>query len=61
MFLDMVTGIAKQFVINPQGITSHNFWVGMVKKLITFLLIIALGVTFLGTGIDGKSFITWVI
>lgn len=37
MVLDFVSGIGKQYVIDPRGITSDRAWLGAIKKVGTFV------------------------
>ena len=61
MVFDLITWIAKQFVLNPREITSHRLWIWIVKKIITLLLIISIGLMFYGTWIDWKEYINAVV
>lgn len=61
MLVDMVTGISKQYRMNPQDITSHRWWLGMVKKVYTLIGILSLWLAIRWIGFDPTTFITIVI
>lgn len=42
MVIDTITGVAKAWRLNAVQITSHTMWLGVVKKLLTLLLILSL-------------------
>ena len=47
MLIDLVTWIAKQYVLDSKLITSHRMWIGSIKQMITLLIIIALALSFI--------------
>ena len=61
MLVDMVTGISKQYRMNPQDITSHRWWLGMVKKVYTLIGILSLWLAIRWVGFDPTTFIAIVI
>lgn len=65
MFLDMVTGIAKQKAVNMSddkehfvAITSHRWWLGVMKKLVTLLVICAVAISIKALGFNGATLLT---
>lgn len=68
MFIDMITGITKQKAVNMSGdkdhyveITSHRWWFGIVKKLITLLVICAVAISIKALDFNGSLFIAIAI
>lgn len=68
MFLDMVTGIAKQEAVNMSddkehfvAITSHRWWLGVMKKLVTLLVICAVAISIKALGFNGATLLTFSI
>ena len=68
MLIDMVTGITKQKAVNMSGdkthyveITSHRWWFGIVKKLVTLLVICAVAISIKALDFNGSLFITVAI
>lgn len=65
MVLDFVTGIGKQYAIDPREITSHKAWLGAVKKVgtVVALFTVALVMKALELEADGyvKGFLAIII
>lgn len=68
MFIDMITGITKQVSVNMSGdiehykpITSHRWWFGIVKKLVTLLVICAVAISIKALDFNGSLFIAIAI
>lgn len=58
MLADMVTGISKQYILDPQLITSHRWWYGLVKKIYTLLGILSVALAIKGVWLSGETFLT---
>lgn len=61
MFIDMVTGISKQYRMDPQLFTSHRWWLWLVKKIYTLIGILSVWLSIRWTGFDPTTFIAIVI
>lgn len=61
MVVDFLTGIAKQYRINPQGIESHKAWIGIVKKICTIILIFSVALVIRGIGFEPQSYILIIL
>ena len=61
MVVDFITGIAKQYRINPQGIESHKAWIGIVKKVCTIILIFSVALVIRGIGFEPGSYILIIL
>jgi phage-related holin len=57
MLIDFVTGIGKQYRIDPVLIKSHTAWVGVMKKTATFVALGTIALMFIGLGLDGKVYL----
>ena len=61
MFVDMITGISKQYRLNPQEVTSHRWWLGLIKKIYTLIGILSVWMAIRGTWFDPTTFLALVI
>lgn len=61
MFVDMITGISKQYRLDAQLVTSHRWWLGLIKKVYTLIGILSVGMAIRGTWFDPTTFIALVI
>jgi len=61
MIMDFISGVAKQFVINPIEITSYKAWRWAIKKISTILLVGSVALMFKWVGIDWSDYIKWVL
>ena len=57
MILDCITWIAKQYTIDPQKITSHALWLGVVKKIGTLIAILTIAFAFKALNINANTYI----
>jgi len=61
MLVDMVTGISKQYRLNAQEVTSHRWWLGLVKKVYTLIGILSVGLAIRWSWFDPTTFLALVI
>jgi len=61
MFVDMITGISKQYRLDAQLVTSHRWRLGLIKKVYTLIGILSVGMAIRGTWFDPTTFIAFVI
>jgi len=61
MLVDMVTGISKQYRLNAQEVTSHKWWLGLVKKVYTLIGILSVGMAIRWSWFDPTTFLALVI
>lgn len=61
MLLDFITWIGKQYKIDASQITSHEAWLGIIKKILTLAIIFIVWLLFKGLWIDGTAYINWVL
>lgn len=61
MLIDFISGLMKQYSLDPKEITSHKAWLWAVKKLWTFLVILSLWIFFKAYWIDAKEYLKWVL
>lgn len=59
MAIDVMTGIAKAYWIDPRSITSHALGVGILKKFLTVILIYTLALVGKGVNIPPAHFMEW--
>lgn len=60
MVMDLITWVAKQYVINPQDITSHRMWLWTIKKLITLICFFAIALLLLAIEISPVDKQIWL-
>lgn len=46
MIIDFITGVGKQYRINPKKITSHAAWIGAIKKIATLIAVFSIALIF---------------
>lgn len=51
MIIDFIAGISKQIVLDPQQITSHRAWIGIIKKVWTLISVIVVALMLSGVGL----------
>lgn len=61
MLIDFLTGIAKQYRIDKSQIKSHLAWLGAIKKLVTLIVVLSLGLILKGLEIDEAAYIKGVL
>lgn len=61
MLIDMVTGISKQYRIDPQEVISHRWWLGLIKKIYTLVGILSVWMAIRWGWFDPATFIALVI
>lgn len=61
MMIDFITGIWKQYRVDPRQITSHGAWVGMMKKVYALITVLAIALVFKGIGLDGSWWVKWIL
>jgi len=59
MVIDVITGIAKVYQIEPKSITSHALAIGVLKKFLTVILVYTLALVGQGVGIPPAHFLEW--
>lgn len=61
MIIDFATWVWKQYVLDPKKITSHRAWLGLIKKVSTLMIFLALGLMFKWLNISAIEYIKWII
>jgi len=59
MVIDVITGIAKAYRVDPRSITSHALWIGVLKKFLTVILVYTLALVGKGVNIPPAHFMEW--
>lgn len=57
MLLDFVSGIGKQYAIDPRGITSHRAWLGAMKKAGTFVALFTVALVLKSFEMDADGYV----
>ena len=57
MLFDFVTGIGKQWTLDPKQITSHKAWLGAVKKVGTLVILFTVALVLKSFEIDPDGYI----
>jgi len=57
MLLDFVTGISKQWVVDPKQITSHRAWLGAVKKVGTLVILFTVALVLKSFEMDPDGYV----
>ncbi len=61
MLLDVITGVMKQYSTDPSGITSKNLGLGLMKKVTSMILLVAVGVSFKAFWLDPLIYVKFVL
>jgi len=59
MVIDVITGIAKAYGIDPRSITSHALGIWVLKKFLTVILVYTLALVGKGANIPPAHFMEW--
>lgn len=59
MVVDVITGIAKVYRVNPSHITSHDLGMWVLKKFLTVLIVYTIALVAKGVGIPASHFLEW--
>jgi hypothetical protein len=59
MVIDTFTGICKQWKVDPRWITSHALGSGVLKKIVTVLILYVFALLGKGVGIPPEHFVEW--
>lgn len=55
--MDFLSGIGKQYVIDPKGITSHRAWIGAIKKTGTLISLFAVALVFKALDMQADGYV----
>lgn len=61
MIIDWFTGVSKQFVLNRKDITSQKAYIGIMKKLVTVMIVMIVALMFKGLDIVGDVYLKGVL
>lgn len=61
MWIDFLTGVAKQYRIDKSQIESHFAWLGAIKKIVTLIVVLSLGLILKGLEISEMAYIKGVL
>lgn len=57
MVIDFISGIGKQYRVDPKKITSHKGWIWIIQKAGTFIAVFTVALIFKGLWMDGSTYI----
>lgn len=61
MFIDFITGVGKQFRIDPKEITSHLAWLWVMKKIATLVSVLSVALVFKGLSINEQRYVVGIL
>lgn len=61
MIIDVISGIAKQYTISPRDISSRALSLGIVKKLVLFIVLISIALGIKWVGLDANTYISTIL
>lgn len=61
MIIDFISGVGKQYRIDPVQITSHRAWLGAMKKIATLIVVLSVALVLKGLGIEEEKYLTAVV
>lgn len=61
MFIDFITGVGKQFRIDPKEIKSHLAWLWVMKKIATLISLLSVALVFKGLSINEQKYVVWIL
>ena len=61
MIIDFITGVGKQYRIDPVKITSHAAWLGAMKKIATLVSVLSVALILKGLGIEETKYLVAVV
>lgn len=61
MLIDFVTGVGKQFRIDPKQIKSHLAWLWVMKKVATLVSVLSVALVFKWLDINEQKYVMWIL
>lgn len=57
MLFDFVTGIGKQWTLDPKQITSHKAWLGAIKKVGTLVILFTVALVLKSFELEANDYV----
>lgn len=61
MFIDFITGVGKQFRIDPKEIKSHIAWLWVMKKIATLVSLLSVALVFKWLSINEQRYVVGIL